>query len=313
MTARLGISTSQPQPTEDDNVFDVLQRNLSTAIAIPMTKVMLRTAKEAWDNPASAPVSSKRLDHMYKIQEESAEFLFNHPKPNSVVVSTSAKTKRRQSTPSDREGKKLDSFGRRFYSSGALGIKASNYSACIARYIHAIFEDLSDVIPSLSDDKRRKLLQLQSAGLAAAKQEIATSKHLLEAASKTLATAVALRRHSWLRSTHLQPDTKAVIEDLPFDGLGLFNAATDTTLQERDKTIKVSKSLGISAPQKGQRSRSSSGRSWYRRPYPARSPDQQWRPRAQQSGKPYYTKQRPQQQQQNQPRQKTPRTSKQGV
>lgn len=312
VAARLGLPTSQPQPAvEDDVVLDVLDRNLSTTIAIPLSKGLLRSVQSAWENPASAPVSSRRLDHMYRVQEKSAEFLFSHPKPNSVVVSSSARGRKHQSTPPDREGKKMDSFGRRFYSAGALGIKTGNYMACIARFMHALFEDMSDLIPHLPDDKRVKALQLQSDGLAAAKQEIASAKHSLETASKTLATAVALRRHSWLRSTNLQYDTRTVVEDLAFDGLGLFNAATDTTLQDREKSIKASRSLGITGPQKGQRSRSSSGRSWYQKQFPARSPDRVWRPRSQQQQRPYYSKQKPSHQ--NQGRSKPNRSAKQGV
>lgn len=44
-------------------------------------------------------------------------------------------------------------------------------------------------------------------------------------------------------------DTRCLIEDLPFDGLGLFHATTDCTLEEIDKSIKTSCTLGVSAPQ----------------------------------------------------------------
>lgn len=42
--------------------------------------------------------------------------------------------------------------------------------------------------------------------------------------------------------------TNVLLEDLPFDGQGHFNASTDSTLQEMDKGIKASRTLGIPHP-----------------------------------------------------------------
>lgn len=112
MVARLGVSTSQPSPEVNDVFFEVVRPNLSSTLAIPLSKVLLQTVKDTWQIPASVPISTKKLDHLYCIQETSAEFLFKHPQPNSVVVSSASKSKRHHSTPPDREGKKLDSYGR---------------------------------------------------------------------------------------------------------------------------------------------------------------------------------------------------------
>lgn len=69
---------------------------------------------------------------MYSVQQESAEFLFAHLKPNSVVVNSPSKLIKWHSTPNDREGKKIDALGFKFYSTGALDISpdalnGSNY------------------------------------------------------------------------------------------------------------------------------------------------------------------------------------------
>lgn len=135
------------------------------------------------------------------------------------------------------------------YSIGALGIKSNNYAACIAMYIHVIFEDLEPILQTVPGDLKSRGLQLCTDGLAAARQNIAAAKHGLETSAKTLTTGVALRRHSWLRTMSLLPDTKAAIEDLPFDGKGLFHASTDTTLQDIDKNLKTSRTLGVSHTQ----------------------------------------------------------------
>lgn len=75
---------------------------------------------------------------MYCTQEESAAFLFHHPSLNSLVVS-STKRHRQHSAPPNKERKKLDSFGKCLYSTGALDIKSCNYMVCMAHIIHAIF------------------------------------------------------------------------------------------------------------------------------------------------------------------------------
>lgn len=208
--------------------------------------MFLQTIHQTWEKPSSAPASSKRLDHMYRVQEQSAAFLFSHPKPNSLVVSSSVQSKHRSSPP-DADGKTIDSYGRRLYTTGALGIKACNYMACMARFLYAVLEDFSAFIPHLPESLRPKALHLQTDGLAAACQQVNTSKHIVESSAKTLVSAVALRRFALLRSTALPAETKTMILDLPFDGMGLFNSGTDTQLQRIDKSIKASRALGVSS------------------------------------------------------------------
>lgn len=150
------LTTFQPTPVIDDIVFDVVQSHTSTATAIPMSRVMLQSAKACWDKPVLVPISNKKLDHMYRAQEESAEFLFRHLQPNSVVVSSSSKSRRHYSTSSDREGKKLDSYGHRLYSTGALGIKSHNYIAFVSCFVHSVFEDLAPILQKVRMNLKRK-------------------------------------------------------------------------------------------------------------------------------------------------------------
>lgn len=277
MAARLGLSTAVPPPQEEDIIFGVLRAHTSSAVAIPLTQAMLKIVQACWGKPASIPVSNKKLDHLYRTQESNAGFLFKHPQPNSLIISSSSRSRRHHSTPPDKEGKKLDAYGRRLYSTGALGIKSNNYAACLSCYIHAIFEDLEPILQTVSTDLKPKALQLCADGLAAARQTIATARHGLETSAKTLTTGVAIRRHSWLRVTSLLPDSKAAIEDLPFDGEGLFHASTDSTLQEIDKNLKASRTLGFSHQQQQYRPRQTYTKPWQRRSFPSKSPDRSWR------------------------------------
>lgn len=112
MVTRLGISTPQATQAVSDVAFDIIQSQLSPMVSICFTKVMLTAAKAPWSKPPSFPILEKRLDHMYRTQEDSAPFLFNHPAPNSLVASSLSKGRQQYSTPPDNEGKKLDGFGR---------------------------------------------------------------------------------------------------------------------------------------------------------------------------------------------------------
>ncbi|KAL8173140.1 UNVERIFIED_CONTAM: hypothetical protein K2H54_040593 [Gekko kuhli] len=58
-------------------------------------------------------------------------------------------------------------------------------------------------------------------------------------------TGIALRRHAWLRTAHLPDDIKAKVEDLPFDGEGLFHTTTDQYLTSIDDSRKTAKRLGF--------------------------------------------------------------------
>lgn len=146
---------------------------------------MLEAVQSPWCKPSLIPISTKRLDHMYRAQEESAPFLFTHPSPNSLVVSSSSKERWQHSSPQDKEDMKLDSFKWCLYSAGTLGIKASNYMACIARFIYAILVHMTPYLQNLADDQRTHVLHLHADGLAAARQKTTSTKHTLEMAAKT--------------------------------------------------------------------------------------------------------------------------------
>lgn len=48
--------------------------------------------------------------------------------------------------------------------------------------------------------------------------------------SRTMLSAVSMRRASWLQSSSLSSEVQQFIQDLPFNGAGLFTKQTDTKL-----------------------------------------------------------------------------------
>lgn len=69
------------------------------------------------------------------------------------------------------------------------------------------------------------------------KQKVGSSKR------KKPTSTVCLRCHAWLRSTDLQQNSKSLIEDLPFEGKGLFSNIMNSILQDLDKSIIVSRTF----------------------------------------------------------------------
>lgn len=77
--------------------------------------------------------------------------------------------------------------------------------------------------------------------MALSRQERIAARHVVDSSSRQLATSIVLRRHIWLCSTTLRDDLRLHIENMPFDGLGLFDVKTDTVLNEHQKMKKTAK------------------------------------------------------------------------
>ena len=67
-------------------------------------------------------------------------------------------------------------------------------------------------------------------------------------------TAIALRWYAWIRAANVLDDTKAKIEDLPFDAIGLFNSKTDDIMENIHKMGKTAKSYVPYQPYRYQKS-----------------------------------------------------------
>lgn len=77
----------------------------------------------------------------------------------------------------------------------------------------------------------------------------------------TLSSAEALCHHSCLQTTILPLDTWCLVEDMAFEGKGIFQSETDLKLHRMDKNIKASRTLEVST-NKPSKHRISSSRQW---------------------------------------------------
>ncbi|KAF7253350.1 WD repeat-containing protein 11 [Varanus komodoensis] len=63
-------------------------------------------------------------------------------------------------------------------------------------------------------------------------QQLSTARHHVDSDLRSLVGAISLRRHAWLRNCNFLDEMKREIEEMPFDGSGLFHARTDSKLKK---------------------------------------------------------------------------------
>lgn len=86
---------------------------------------------------------------------KSFEYLYTHSPPGSLVVSA-ANEKEKQghtnSTPQNKEAKRLDLFGRNIYSTASLQLWVVNHQALLGCYILNLWRESHKLKESLSQD-----------------------------------------------------------------------------------------------------------------------------------------------------------------
>lgn len=184
----------------------------------------------------------RRMEALYKIAGTDIDFLTVHPPPNSVVVkSTQFKSRIRPDSTPMNKGKKLDTIGKRQYSYSTFTLRVANYLAAMGAYQRHLWNKILPLFSELPEDVRKKADDIHKEAMALSRQERIPARHVVDASARQASTSVALRRHAWLRSSTLPEDIRLHIEDMPFDGLGLFDVKTDAVLNEHQKMKKTAK------------------------------------------------------------------------
>ena len=250
MAIALGIDVHQPIEQVEDRIFDVLYTEKTAPVAMPFPATLLKTVKQNWKTPSSTPPTSRRLEAMYRVQDSGVPFLFTHPKPNSIIVEAAqGRSQRTHTSPADKEGRRLDLFGRRVYSAAALGLRVAAYQAAMARYQILLWDKMWAVCEELPDERKNLARAFHQEAVRLSHLQLTTTQHGTDCAAKAMVSGVAMRRHAWLRSAGLPVESRSRIEDLPFDGEGLFNAETDSTMDTVQKAKATARKMGLGQPQ----------------------------------------------------------------
>nr|XP_014427950.1 uncharacterized protein LOC106731859 [Pelodiscus sinensis] len=125
--------------------------------ALPLDEAILESASEIWNTPASVTPSCKREEKRYFIAAKGAEFLFTHPQPNSLVVDAAlqrAKNPQVRNSAADKDAKKLDTFGRKVYSSSTLLLRIANYAALLSNHSFDNIARLTEIAQRISEADR---------------------------------------------------------------------------------------------------------------------------------------------------------------
>ncbi|XP_062813817.1 nucleolar and coiled-body phosphoprotein 1-like [Anolis carolinensis] len=231
MADALGLEIKQTSKAVTDPVFKRVQAQAPPATLLPFLPYLLDVIQSSWKTPSSIPPTSKRIESWYRTDDDTLEWLKHHPDPNSMVVKASQSSGRESTTPADREGKRFDAVGRKLYSGALLLCRMANYGACMGAYQQILWEKAQPFFSKLSDEDRSVMSTLQQEADSLAHHQIQMAKHTGDTAGKMIAHAIAIRRHAWLRSSGLSSSSRQVIEDLPFDAMGLFNSGTDDKLK----------------------------------------------------------------------------------
>ncbi|KAF7246756.1 Voltage-dependent calcium channel subunit alpha-2/delta-1 [Varanus komodoensis] len=247
----LEIEAHQPDPSTD-KFYDIVRGEQSPAIVLPLITTLRQVMTQPWDLPSQTRPTVRRYESMYRVRESDIPFLLHHPKPNSVVVESSqGREARGHTVPRDKEGCKNDTLARRVYAAAGLGLRMSNYEATLARYQFFIMQRLNNIVAPLPEQQRDLTRTFIKEGMQVAIQQLSTARHHVDTDSRALVGAISLCRHAWLRNCNFPDEMKQRIEEMPFDGSGLFHSWTDHKLKsihESHMTARWMELLGQQKP-----------------------------------------------------------------
>ncbi|XP_067416881.1 serine/arginine repetitive matrix protein 1-like isoform X1 [Emydura macquarii macquarii] len=262
---------------DDDTLFNVLGAEAPARVALPVHDSVLKIAKALWQTPASVAPTSKGAEKKYYVPAEGFEFLFTHPAPGTLVVDAANQWDRQGhpgSTPRNKDNKKLDLFGRKVYSTAALQFRIANHQALLGRYNFNLWDCLRRFAEALPQDQAADFAIVLDEGISVARAALQMSRDAADSASRAMASAIAMRRCSWLQSSGLSQEVQQSIQDLPFDGSGLFSGQTDAKLHSLKDSRATLRSLGLYTPQA---SRQQSQPHMQQQPRPLPRPSQPYR------------------------------------
>ncbi|XP_075775727.1 integrator complex assembly factor WDR73 isoform X1 [Pelodiscus sinensis] len=237
-------------PEKQHRLFKNLQSSQREKIAIPIDEAIMELADEIWQTPASVPPTNKRADKRYFVPPEGADFLFFHPRPNSLVVDAAryrSKLPQYKNTV-EKDNKRLDLFGRKLYSSSTLLLRIANYAALLSNHNFDNYTKLTSLMEHLPDSKRSILKSIVQEGYASSRTALQIALDIADTAARAIATSVVMRRASWLQSAGVPRELQLKVIDLPFDRQKLFAEKTDDVLHSSKKSRTALRRLGMYTP-----------------------------------------------------------------
>lgn len=250
---KIDVATSNNRP--NDKILSCLYPETPSTVAFPILEGLSDLTKPIWERPSSVQATPRNIENLYRVKQDSAEYLSKHPVPSSLIIEDMQAWCHpgQHVSPTDRESRRLDTLGRKLYSSSALNFRIADYQTIMGRYQLYLWESLSKYLDELPGESKRLAKQIQSEAVKLSKKEVRAGKHSADMSARSMASAIVLRRHSWLRNTDLPIAIRSRVENLPFEGSTLFAQSTDDFLSMMKKKQQTAGSLSVypSAPTHG--------------------------------------------------------------
>ncbi|XP_034638878.1 uncharacterized protein LOC117883577 [Trachemys scripta elegans] len=234
-----------------DKLFNVLTSSRPGRVAFLLHQGVANITTGLWQTPASLGPISKKAERKYFVPTKGLEYFYSHPTPNSLVVeSVNYRERHRQPapTPKDKDACRLDSFGRKVYSSASFQLRVANHQALLSRYDFNLWGPLPKFEPSVHEQARKEFRALVEEGAAATKAALQVASDAADMAARSMAAAISMRRASWLSLSGLSAESQSIMQDLPFDDRALFADQTDTRLHGMKDSHTTLQTLGLYVP-----------------------------------------------------------------
>ncbi|EMP35559.1 Hepatocyte growth factor activator, partial [Chelonia mydas] len=247
VVCNMGLQAEEVVEPEDPMV-NILALEGPSRAALPLIKTIQATTKTLWQTPASMPPRAKGIERKYFIPSKGYEYLYTHPQPCSLVVAAVNKRERQGQqclTPKSKDSKKLDLFGQKVYSTGGFQLRIANQQAILSRYNFNSWNSMLKFKELMPMESREEFGAIVNEGKAVARTSLQASLDAADSAERTLSSGIVMRRSSWLQASVLPPEVQQTLQDLPFDGAGLFAEQIDSRLKDSWATLKL---LGVHTP-----------------------------------------------------------------
>ncbi|EMP29220.1 hypothetical protein UY3_13665 [Chelonia mydas] len=132
--------------------------------------------------------------------------------------------------PKSKDAKNLDLFGRKVYSTGGLQLRIANQQALLSRYNFNSWNSMLKFKELVPPESREMFGALVNEGKTVTQTSLQALLDTADLAARTLSSGIAMRHTSWLQASGLPLELQQTLQDLPFNGEGLFLEKTDSRL-----------------------------------------------------------------------------------
>ncbi|XP_050790226.1 uncharacterized protein LOC127040291 [Gopherus flavomarginatus] len=231
-----------------DSLFNVLSSLAWGCVALPLHQGVANILTTLWQTPASRAPISKKVERRYFVPAKGHEYLYSHPAPNSLVVESVNHWECHgppTPAPKDKDAGRLDSFGRKVYSSVSFQLRVANHQALLSHYDLNLWRSLLKFEPLLPERDKKQFKALVEEEAEAMKAAFQASLDAADTAARSTASAICTHRVSWLLLSGLSAESQSLMQGLPFDGKVLFADETDVRLHGMKDSRTTLQTLGL--------------------------------------------------------------------